>query len=189
MPLGGADVNTGNYSLRGGVGRGYLDAMHVTPPTSLRFDIKGLAESMRHSSALDAVPLNLTDMQWPMLANYLQPVVLQQGQVLIEQGVKDRTVYFVESGTLTVHYEDDKERVRIAVVGSGSLLGEGAFFSHLPRSATVHAGSDCRLWCMTPLRFRELSTRHPEVALELTVAMSAVLARRMYNKPKRVAVT
>ena len=70
MPLGGADVNTGNYSLRGGVGRGYLDAMHVTPPTSLRFDIKGLAESMRHSSALDAVPLNLTDIQWPMLANY-----------------------------------------------------------------------------------------------------------------------
>ncbi len=181
MPLGGAVVNTGNYSLRGGVRRGYLDVMHVTPPTSLRFDIKGLAESMRHSSALDAVPLNLTDIQWPMLANYLQPVVLQQGQVLIEQGVKDRTVYFVESGTLTVHYEDDKERVRIAVVGS--------FFSHLPRSATVHAGSDCRLWCMTPLRFRELSTRHPEVALEVTVAMSAVLARRMYNKPKRVAVT
>ena len=90
---------------------------------------------------------------------------------------------------LTVHYEDSHDRIRIAVVGEGSLLGEGAFFSHLPRSATVSAGSDCRLWCLTPLRFRELCTRAPEVALELTVAMSAVLARRMYNKPKRVAVT
>jgi hypothetical protein len=39
------------------------------------------------------------------------------------------------------------------------------------------------------LRFRELSTRHPDIALELTVSMAAVLARRMYNKPKRVAVT
>lgn len=189
MPPGGTGVSTGNFSLRGGGGRGYLDVMHVTPPTSLRFDINGLAQAMRHSSALDAVPLNLSETQWPVLANYLQPVALKQGQVLIEQGVKDRTVYFVESGTLTVHYEDDKERVRIAVVGSGSLLGEGAFFSHLPRSATVHAGSDCRLWCMTPLRFRELSIRHPEIALDVTVAMSAVLARRMYNKPKRVAVT
>jgi CRP-like cAMP-binding protein len=103
--------------------------------------------------------------------------------------VKDRTVYFVEAGTLTVHYEDSKERVRIAVVGAGSVLGEGAFFSHLPRSATVNAGSDCRLWCLTPLRFRELGVRHPQIALELTIAMSAVLARRMYNKPKRVAVT
>ena len=163
--------------------------MNAQLPASVRFDIQGLANSMRLSSALDAGPLNLNDSQWPMLANYLQPVALQQGQVLIEQGVKDRTVYFVESGTLTVHYEDSRERVRIAVVGSGSLLGEGAFYSHLPRSATVHAGSDCRLWCLTPLRFRELSARHPEIALELSVAMSAVLARRMYNRPKRVAVT
>jgi len=123
------------------------------------------------------------------VAKSLQPVSLQLGKALIEQGVKDRTVYFVESGTLTVHYEDSKERIRIAVVGAGSVLGEGAFFSHLPRSATVHAGSDCRLWCLTPLRFRELSVRHPDLALELTVAMSAVLARRMYNRPKRIAVT
>ena len=163
--------------------------MNASLPSHVRFDIMELAQSMKHSSALDAVPLNLGDAQWQTLANYLQPVSLQQGQVLIEQGVKDRTVYFVESGSLTVHYEDDKDRIRIAVVGSGSLLGEGAFFSHLPRSATVHAGSACKLWCLTPLRFRELSTRAPDVALELTVAMSAVLARRMYNRPKRVAVT
>ena len=163
--------------------------MNAASPTPVRFDILDLAQAMKHSSALDAVPLNLQDAQWRSVADYLQPVSLQQGQVLIEQGVKDRTVYFVESGSLTVHYEDDKDRIRIAMVGAGSLLGEGAFFSHLPRSATVNAGSACRLWCLTPLRFRELSTRFPELALELTVAMSAVLVRRMYNKPKRVAVT
>lgn len=163
--------------------------MNAALPASARHDIMDLAQAMKTSTALDAVPLNLQEQQWRNLANYLQPVSLQQGQVLIEQGVKDRTVYFVESGSLTVHYEDDKDRIRIAMVGAGSLLGEGAFFSHLPRSATVNAGSACRLWCLTPLRFRELSTRFPELALELSVAMSAVLARRMYNKPKRVAVT
>jgi len=163
--------------------------MSVITVPAARADIKALAAAMRQSNALDAVPLNLSDAQWNTLSGYLQPVLLRQGQALIEQGVKDRTVYLVESGTLTVHYEDSHDRIRIAVVGEGSLLGEGAFFSHLPRSATVSAGSDCRLWCLTPLRFRELCTRAPEVALELTVAMSAVLARRMYNKPKRVAVT
>ncbi len=163
--------------------------MSVITVPSARADIKALATAMRQSNALDALPLNLSEAQWNTLAGYLQPVMLRQGQALIEQGVKDRTVYLVESGTLTVHYEDSHDRIRIAVVGEGSLLGEGAFFSHLPRSATVSAGSDCRLWCLTPLRFRELCTRAPEIALELTVAMSAVLARRMYNKPKRVAVT
>ncbi|EWS64883.1 putative ABC transporter ATP-binding protein [Hydrogenophaga sp. T4] len=155
----------------------------------MRADIMGLAQAMRQSGALDAVPLNLTEAQWQSLADFVQPVTLQQGQVLIEQGVKDRTVYFVETGSLTVHYEDAKERVRIALVGPGSLLGEGAFFSHLPRSATVQAGAPSRLWCLTPLRFRELSSRFPPIALELSVAMAAVLARRMYNRPKRVAVT
>lgn len=163
--------------------------MNARVPTDPRFDVLALAQAMRTSNALDAVPVNLSDAQWQLLGDYLQPVTLSQGQVLIEQGVKDRTVYFVESGSLTVHYEDDKDRVRIAMVGAGSVLGEGAFFSHLPRSATVNAGGHSRLWCLTPLRFRELATRFPVIALELTVAMAAVLARRMYNKPKRVAVT
>jgi CRP/FNR family cyclic AMP-dependent transcriptional regulator len=175
--------------LRTSAPRGYLGRMSAIPNHALRFDILQLAQSMRMSSALDAVPMNLVDVQWRQLAEYLQPMSMQQGQVLIEQGVKDRTVYFVESGSLTVHFQDAHERVRIAMVGAGSLLGEGAFFSHLPRSATVNAGSDCRLWCLSPLRFREISNRHPEIALELTVSMAAVLARRMYNKPKRVAVT
>jgi len=168
---------------------GYLGRMSAIPAPSARFDILQLAQAMRMSNALDAVPLNLPDPLWRQLAEYLQPISLAQGQPLIEQGVKDRTVYFVESGTLSVHFQDSRERVRMAMVGAGSLLGEGAFFSHLARSATATAGSDCRVWSLTPLRFRELSTRHPDIALELTVAMAAVLARRMYNKPKRVAVT
>ena len=159
------------------------------PAAAARFDVKDLALAMRASSALDAVALNLSEHQWTVLGDYLQPVSLGQGQALIEQGVKDRTVYFVESGSLTVHYEDHKERMRIAMVNAGSVLGEGAFFSHLPRSATVTAGSQSRLWCLTPLRFRELSVRHPAIALDLCMAMSAVLARRMYHRPKRVAVT
>ena len=152
-------------------------------------NIHDLALAMKHSSALDAVPLNLSPQQWDTLADHLQPVVLREGQVLIEQGVKDRTVYLVESGSLTVHFEDGRDRIRIAIVGAGSMLGEGGFFSHLPRSATVQAGGKCRLWCLTPLRFRELSVRYPDIALDLTVAMATVLARRMYNRPKRIAVT
>lgn len=182
-------VSIGKYCLCWSRCRRYGEAMNASQISAGRFDIQSLAQATRGCSALDAVPLNLTEAQWSTLADYLQPVSLQMGQVLIEQGVKDRTVYFVESGSLTVHYEDDKDRVRIAVVGAGSILGEGAFFSHLPRSATVNAGSHARLWCMTPLRFRELSTRYPSIALDLTVAMAAVLARRMYHKPKRVAVT
>lgn len=144
---------------------------------------------MRESSALDAVPLNLTDGQWALLGTYLQPVTLRQGQVLIEQGGCDRTVYFVEGGSLTVQEESTDMARRVSVVGAGSVLGEGAFFSHLPRSATVNAAGTCRLWCMTPLRFRELSAQHPPIALNLAVAMAAVLGRRLHHPTRQLSVT
>ena len=63
--------------------------MNASSAAASRYDIQGLAQSMRHCNALDAVPLSLSEGQWTTLANYLQPVSLSQGQVLIEQGVKD----------------------------------------------------------------------------------------------------
>jgi CRP/FNR family cyclic AMP-dependent transcriptional regulator len=162
--------------------------MHRSPTSPTSPDILALAEATRHSDAIDAVSLSLSDAQWIILGTYLQPICLPSGQALMEQGVMDRAVYFVETGSLTVHHEDDQKRERLAIVSEGSMLGEGAFFSHLPRSATVRAGCMVRLWRLTPLRFRELSQRDPAIALELTVAMATVMARRMYPLSRRDVV-
>jgi len=156
---------------------------------NLRFDIRGLAQAIAHCHASDAMRCQFSEPHWEILASYMQPFALPGGQVVIEQGATDRTLYFIESGTLSVHYKDEKSRVRMALVGAGSVLGEGAFFSHQPRNATVQASGDCKLWCLTPMRFTELANRHSSIALELTLAMAAVMARRLYIRPKRVAVT
>lgn len=154
-----------------------------------RPDIQGLAQAITQSPASDALRCQFNPTQWEVLGNYLQPFVLRSGQVIIEQGAQDRTLYFIESGGLSVHYEDDKARVRMALVSAGSVVGEGSFFSHLPRSATVQATGPSKLWCLTALRFLELSNRHSPLALELTVALGSVMAKRLFNRPRRVAVT
>jgi CRP/FNR family cyclic AMP-dependent transcriptional regulator len=100
-----------------------------------------------------------------------------------------RTLYLIESGSLSVHYEDDKGRVRIAVVEAGSAVGEGAFFSRLPRNATVQAATASKIWCMTPIRFTELTNRQPGVALEIAMGLGSLVSRRLMNRPRRVAVT
>ncbi len=163
--------------------------MNAPLPTTLRFDIQGLAQAVAHSPATDALRCQFSQPHWDILAGYMQPFALNSGQVLMEQGALDRTLYFVENGTLSVHYEDEKARVRMALVGAGTVLGEGAFFSHLPRAATVHASTPCKLWCLTPVRYLELANRHSPIALELTVAMGSVMAKRLYNRARRVAVT
>lgn len=163
-----------------------MDAVFITDTQTA---IHGLARAIATSAASDALRCQFSESQWESLSGYVQPFALHSGQVVIEKGAQDRTLYFIESGGLSVHFEDDKGRVRMALVAPGSVVGEGAFFSHLPRSATVQATGPSKLWCMTSLRFLELSNRHSSLALELAVALGSVMAKRLYNRARRVAVT
>lgn len=163
--------------------------MSQVPFSTLRFDLGGLAQAITSCQATDALQFKLAQPQLEALAGYLRPEELRASQVLMAQGTSDRTVYFIETGTLSVHYEDEKGRVRMAMVGPGTVVGEGAFFAHQPRSATVQASSVSKVWALTAQRFSELAHRHPAIALELVLAMGGVMAKRLYNRPKRVAVT
>jgi CRP/FNR family transcriptional regulator, cyclic AMP receptor protein len=155
----------------------------------IKFDVQGLVQAVQRNDSEDKFAPSLTPQQWETLGSYLQPFAVTNGQVLIEQGATDRTLYMVESGSLTVHYEDSKSRVRLAVVSPGSAVGEGAFFSRQPRNATVQAGAPSKIWSLTPLRFSELSKRQPELALEIALALGALVSHRLACKPRRVAVT
>jgi CRP-like cAMP-binding protein len=151
--------------------------------------VKGLLEAIVHNTGEDSLGKHLTPLQWEALEPFLQSFTLAQSQILIGQGAIDRTVYFLEAGSLTVHFEDATGRVHIATVNAGSAVGEGAFFSQMPRNATVQAVGECRLWSLTFIRFVELSQKQPKVALALAMALGAIISRRMANRRKRVSVT
>ena len=163
--------------------------MNAPLPSKLQFDVHGLVHAIAQNQSMDAFHPNLTANQWELLGTYLQPFAVRQGQVVIEQNASDRTVYFVESGQLTVHYEDDRKRLRLATVESGSAVGEGAFFTRQPRNATVQAATAAKLWSLSPIRFTELTNRQPQLALEIALALGSLVSRRLANRPKRVAVT
>jgi len=163
--------------------------MNAPLPTRLHFDVHGLIHAIAHNQSLDAFHPGLNPRQWELLGTYLQPFAVRQGQVVIEQNASDRTVYLVETGQLTVHYEDDKGRLRLAVVEAGSAVGEGAFFTRAPRNATVQAAAPSKLWSLSPIRFTELTNRQPQIALEVAMGLGALVSRRVTNRPKRVAVT
>lgn len=157
--------------------------------TAAAGSLQGLIDAVDRASAEDGLGNTLEVPQWTALAPYLQSFDLPAGQVLFAEGSSDRSLYLVESGSLSVHYQDAKQRVRLAIVGSGSVVGEGSFFSHRTRSATVQANGACRLWGLTPLRFVELSNRQPAAALSLVMAVGAVLAKRLSNRRLRTAAT
>jgi len=127
--------------------------------------------------------------RWPMLAQYLDFEEVQRGHVLMSQGALDRTLYFVESGSLRVHYGDKAGQIQVATLTRGSVVGEGAFFSHIERNATVQALEPTRIWGLTPARFDQLAKQDTATALALALALGAIVATRMLDISKRIAVT
>lgn len=163
--------------------------MNAITPIASKIDLTGLRSAIAQADADDSMSNPLTPAQWDTVSAYLQPYAVPAGHVLFSQGATDRTLYLVESGSLSVHYQDEKERLRLAIVGPGSVVGEGAFFSMRPRSATVQASAPTKLWTLTALRFTELTNRQPAIALGLAMAAGAVLAKRLGNRRRRVAAT
>jgi CRP/FNR family cyclic AMP-dependent transcriptional regulator len=156
--------------------------MNATPPTA-HFDIQDLVQAIAAATVDDPL-LQLTPAQWDRLTPYLQPIALAAGQLLFKQGAADRTLYFVESGSVSVHCEE-----RLARVGAGSAVGEGSFFSRELRSATVLAAAPARLWCLSPVRFDELTEQRPDLALAVAMAAGAVVAKRLVTRRRRDAIT
>jgi CRP/FNR family transcriptional regulator, cyclic AMP receptor protein len=163
----------------------------IFSPSSLpgAHDVKGLIDAIARNPADDAFSKAVTPGQWEAMAPFLQPFTLVQNQMLIAQGSMDRTLYFLESGSLSVHYEDEVGRVHLAIVNAGTAVGEGGFFAQLPRNATVQAVGECKLWNLTYLRFVDMSQKLPRVALALAMALGALISRRMTDRRKRVSVT
>ncbi len=151
--------------------------------------IQDLCRAIAQNTSPDAFSPALNPQQWETLAAYLQPFELAAGETLIDQGAQDRTLFFVESGALSAHTMSSRGNLHLAILNSGSVVGEGAFFSRMPRSANVVATGACHMWRLTAIRFSEMANRQPGLALELTLALGAVIAKRMVHRSKRVAVT
>lgn len=137
--------------------------MNAITPTAPRVDLRGLIEAIDNASADDAMTNPLSPAQWEIVAPYLQPMVFPASHTVFSQGTSDRTLYLVESGNLSVHYQDEKSACAWQLWGPGQWL-EGAFFSHRPRSATVQTSAPSKLWALYALRFTELANRQPAVA-------------------------
>ncbi len=64
------------------------------------------------------------------------------GQTLIADGAGGRALLEILTGTAEVFVREGDHRYRVATLEPGSLVGEGAFFSGLPRAADIVGSSE-----------------------------------------------
>lgn len=151
-------------------------------------DTRALVAAVLHNTEADGVNRFLDPVRWSVISDYLTSAQLPRGHLLMSQGDHDGRLYFIESGDLKVDMKTPSGLVHLAILGPGSVVGEGGFFTLQARNASVSVFNDCTVWTLTPASFQSLVQHHPAVAVSLSMALGAVLATRMLDISKRIAV-
>lgn len=113
--------------------------------------------------------------------------LLKAGEALFNQGETASALYIVEYGELEVRAQGALgEEVVLAMLGSGTVVGEMAILEGSPRSATVEALSDCRVFELSREDFEALRENRSRAAYKLIMNLAQTLGERRRQTDARV---
>lgn len=143
-------------------------------------DVNELVQAIQSLNTEDAFRPRLDAQQWRTFAQYLTRHDVRMGDVVIKQGERDRTLYFLAQGTMQVYVTGGPPgSSRMALLRPGAVLGEPGLFADGPRTANVEAMTPCVIYALRLPRFEEMANRTPQMALEILRAAGAVMTVRM----------
>ena len=101
---------------------------------------------------------------------------LKAADTLFETGDEGDGCYRLEKGLLKVSLISPQVRERIiAIITPGAVVGDLAVIDGLPRSASVHALTDCELRFLSRAAFERLAQEHPQIHQYLMKLLAARL--------------
>ena len=103
-----------------------------------------------------------------------------KGETVFHKGTVGSQMYVMLGGTVGV-YDNDK---LIAQLRTGDMFGEMALVNHEPRSATVAATEDAKLFVLSEHTFQKLLTKR--VAIQLLMNIVHSLSTRLKNTNSRL---
>ena len=96
---------------------------------------------------------------------------LRAGDVLLRQGDKNRHMFMILSGRLSVHLDSETSEP-VAVLGAGETVGELSVLDERPASAFVRAVEPTRLLAVDEFRFWDLVSASHEFSMNLLMLMA-----------------
>ncbi len=105
------------------------------------------------------------------VAQIVEEVELHAGEALIVEGALEDCLYIIVEGQVRVHSNSQT----LITLGPGNSVGELAVLDPEPRSASVNAVGEVRLFRIDKEPFTEVMLRRPEIAQGIMRA----LARRI----------
>jgi predicted RND superfamily exporter protein len=156
----------------------------VTPLVMSRIRLVGLYEILAMSMQREALvnsPLfrGLTNYQIRKTILISELCKYQDGELLIEQGTRGRSMFLVVGGQLEVLRRDDAGDRRHALLGPGDVFGEIGFVNSTFRTADVRAMGPVSVLRFDYDRLENDLMFFPHIMAKLNFNISGILGRRL----------
>jgi uncharacterized membrane protein len=117
----------------------------------------------------------LQDDDRAVLANVVDAIKINAGEVLFQAGEPGESLFVVRSGSMELFIKDTVgQKIVLTVAEEGSLFGELSLLDSGPRTATAVALSDTELLVLDRDDLTLLFQKRPDAALSMLAAMSAM---------------
>lgn len=111
-------------------------------------------------------------------------VNIEAGRTLLQEGEDSQSMYLVLEGELAVSRKEGDRDVVLGYVKAGELVGELSFLDKKPRSATVKALTDCKLFQIPQKTYDEIFEDQPR----WLGAFVKTLAARIRKADERIKI-
>lgn len=108
------------------------------------------------------------------------------GDVLCRQDEAADAMYIIERGEVAVSQRSGDEDVRVAYLGDGAVVGEMALIVSQPRSATIEAVAETRVYRLEGRDMEALRSQRSVTAYKILFQLLKTLGDRRHNLQARI---
>lgn len=113
---------------------------------------------------------------------------LTAGDVLIQEGVEQNSLFLIIMGTFHVQTETTGRAVLLGSLKSGDGVGEVNIFDAGKASASVISKSISQIWKIDRSQLEQYLEAHPKAASRLLVSVATQLSKRLRKTNEKVAM-
>jgi len=144
-----------------------------------------IQQTKKHMERFCRIPFlnDLSDVECDRLAEIVTVIRLQKGDILIEQGKKDDSLYVLIKGRLRVNRSTGGgSQVTLACIREGEMAGEMGFLDNSEHSATLQADDTTEILQIDRNDLEGLLDEHPQTVYKLMRA----IAREVHQITQRM---